>query len=96
MTPNYNLVADTCPAPFKSVAEDSPSIHARVGGIRQNTRLGWDHEVRRASMQQQDGGVGSHQRGLVAVVDDGDASVEAGWRELVRRQHGDSRDVQGG
>ena len=96
MAPDYNLMADTCPAPFKSAAKDSPSIGAHVRGIRQDTRLGWDHRVRRASAQRQDGGVGSREYGQV-VVDGGDLAFKARWRELVRRQHGDDgRDVWGG
>src|ERR1700761_7181135 len=98
MTPDYNLVLDTCPALFTSRAllkifRRYTPVLAESG---QNTRLGWDYEVRCASAQRQDGGVGSRERGLVVVVDDGDASVEAHWRGLMRRRHGDDgRDVRG-
>lgn len=57
----------------------------------------WDHEVHRTSTQRHDGGVSGHEGGLVAIVDGSDMSVEARWRELVKRRHGDDgRDVRGG
>jgi hypothetical protein len=83
MAPNDDLVADASPAPFESAAEDSPSIDAHIGGFWQDTGLGWDHEVGRASAQRQDGRVGSCERGPVVVVDGGDAAVEARRGELV-------------
>ena len=98
MTPDYNLVPDTCPAPFKSALLKTFRLYTPVlAESGQDTRFGWDHEVRCASAQRQDRGVGSGERGLVAVVDDGDASVEAHWRGLMRCGHGDDgRDVRGG
>ena len=83
MAPDNDLVANASPAPFESTTEDCPSIHADVGNFRQDTRLGWDHEVSCASAYQQDRRVGSRKRCTMVVVDGSNAAVETRGGKLV-------------